>query len=844
LNSNARWIWDSGAPQPRDHYLYFRKVIHLPGTTADTAAVEITADTHYKLYVNGDFIHHGPARSDPRHYCLDQYDIRRKLRPGENVIGVLVHFPGIGTCSALVGRGGLLFSAEITSGEETISVVSDDSWKIAPAPYVSGYDRMSVQLAYPEHFDATREPHDWNAPGFDDSAWEDATVLGPPGMEPWINLEPRDIPMQRTRTIAPVRLLQRNLVIKADPKLSTPAEDMECATRLQPAPAGAVTWSHPALFTIAPISGEQGTSVVLDFGKEVSGFPWLVIRPCGGGRIDIGYSERIEADGSVNPNRWGGCPVHYADRLDMRTGPHKWISFSPRAFRYLRLDFYDCPAPVEILMEMDTFGYPVEYRGDFQCSDPLLNKIWEVGRYTAELCMDDAYMDCPWRERGQWLADTRVEALVGYYAFGDWKLARRAWRQYAQSQATLDGFNGGVIPPEHHKQDWIKCVYPSSPPFDTVLPTFNCIWINGLWEYFLLTGDRELLTELWPNVDRLLKLLAVHESENGLLHNLPGWVFVDWAKLDVRGEAAHVNAFYYGAMLAAAKIARAVGRPEQGGDLEMRATDVKDSLNDLLWDNAQGLYRDGRVGEELSETVSEQANILCVLYGIADRLQTERILSALYGTENTNIIRIATPYFSFYLLRALYSMGRHSQALDYMRTHWGAMLNRGATTFWEYYEPEYSLCHAWSAAPTYDLPAEIAGIRPLQPGFEEFTVEPQPGNLTWLKAIVPTVRGDITFSYHSRTDKPFIDSAGHEIKPAHSSPAITINLTIPLGTRAHLRLPLQDIAEPTVLLNGKTIWDAGKPVESIGEKFKREGDRLVVGIAIPGTYHFEIDCPR
>ena len=90
----------------------------------------------------------------------------------------------------------------------------------------------------------------------------------------------------------------------------------------------------------------------------------------------------------------------------------------------MRLDFYDMPEPVEMLVEMRLSGYPVETEaGDFQCSDALLQKIWEVGRYTTELCMDDGFMDCPWRERGQWLGDARVEALVAAYAFGDTRLA-------------------------------------------------------------------------------------------------------------------------------------------------------------------------------------------------------------------------------------------------------------------------------------------------------------------------------------------------------------------------------------------------------------------------------------
>jgi hypothetical protein len=850
LNWIAQWIWDDGEARPRNHYLYFRRAFTLAEQPAFRATARVCADTRYKLYVNGSFVHHGPARSDPRHQTFEEYEIGPYLRAGENVIGALVTFYGVGTCYSLVGRGGFLLEAEVEQEGTPIRIVTDETWRTTPAPYRGGFERMSIQLPFPEVFDLRAEPVGWNASGFDDTGWQAATVIGPVGMDPWTSLEPRDIPLQRSRMILPAQLIQTNLTERpADGagESLTPAEEMERATRLHPAPAGSVTWRHPGRFMTAPVSGAQGTSVVLDFGREVSGFVRLQFMQGAGGRVDVGYSERIEEDGSVNPNHFAGCPVHYADRLFLRSGAQEWVSFSPRAFRYLRLDFYDCPKPVEVQCELEQFTYPVEYRGEFQCSDPLLNRIWEVGRYTAELCMDDGYMDCPWRERGQWLADTRVEALVAAYAFGDTQLARRAWRQYAQSQGTTDGFGGDGPAPAHHAQDWLKCVYPSAPPFDTVLPPFNCIWLCGLWEYFLLSGDRGLLLELWTHVDRLLKLLERHESGSGLLQNLPGWVFVDWAKLDVRGEACHVNAFYYAGLLAAGKIARAVGMPERGGDLEMRAAEVKEAINDLLWDNARGLYADCLADGALSETVSEQANVLCMLYGIAERAQTEQILRAFYGDAGhpttpaaQKAVRIATPYFSFYLLRALCSLGRREQALGYIRENWGRMLARGATTFWEHYEPQWSLCHAWSAAPTYDLPAEIAGIRPLQPGFEEFTVDLQPLGLTWLRARVPTVRGEIFLSYHYRSDQPFVDPMGGVIPLAHTEPAVTVNLTVPGGARAQASVPLAGIAHPTIAINGTRLIEKGVPIPgSGGDRLTLREDRLQF-TAPAGQYHIAI----
>jgi alpha-L-rhamnosidase len=866
----AQWIWGYDAANKREEnaprYFYFRRTFGVAGDV-QAAVMRVCADSRYRLWLNGQLVGHGPARSDPAYQYYDVYDLTAQLRTGPNTLAVLATHYGIGTCFSRLGSPGFLLQADITfANGETLAIGTNAEWKCAPAPYQTGFPRMSIQLAYPEVFDARAEPASWNFPGYDDRAWGSAVPLGPVGTPPWTTLVPRDIPLPYFRAVAPVRVLQVNTVEKRkaeeaqdtrhkiqdtreegtgkeedaiqNPKskiqnaqLLTPAEDMERATRLQPAPNGSVTHKHPALFTVAPQTGAEGVSVVLDFGKEVSGFPLLVVRRGGGGRVDIGYSERIEADGSVNPHHLTN-DVRYADRLLLRPGHQNYEPLDHRAFRYMRLDFYDCPEPVEMLVEMRLSGYPVQHRGDFQCSDALLQRIWEVGRYTTELCMDDGFMDCPWRERGQWLGDARVEGLVAAYAFGDTALARKALLQYPQSQ---------------EESGWFRGVFPSDPPFDPILPTFCMIWPVALWDYFVLSGDRSLLEAVWPNLERLVAALKHHISDDGLLAGLPGWVFVDWANVNTKGQSTAVNAMAYDALQHAAKIARAIGYPEKGGDWQIMAGDIREAVNDLLWDRERAVYVDGIAegeiageteGERLT-TVSEQAIVLCALVGIADREQTARILDILINGEAMDV-RIATPYFSFYLLSLLYREKRFDAALDYMRSRWRTQLDAGATTFWEQWEGHWSLCHAWSAAPTHDLMAYVAGIRPTQPGWEEFDAHLEPCGLSWLRCTVPTPRGDIALAYHYRTDTAHIDPTGHRIPLGATSPVITVNLMVPTGTRAHVRIPLHGLKRPSVTLNGKPIWEEGVPISPGGDKFLCDGDAVAFAI-IGGRYHIEIE---
>jgi len=93
-----------------------------------------------------------------------------------------------------------------------------------------------------------------------------------------------------------------------------------------------------------------------------------------------------------------------------------------------------------------------------------------------------------------------------------------------------------------------------------------------------------------------------------------------------------------------------------------------------------------------------------------------------------------------------------------MKSYWGGMLDLGATSFWEEYEPAKkgakhyamygrpfgkSLCHAWGASPIYLLGKYYLGVKPLTAGYATYEVVPALGGLQWMEGTVPTPQGDI-----------------------------------------------------------------------------------------------------
>ena len=405
----GQWIWQGQEANPRNAFLYARKTFTL-GAIPLTAPVRIAADDRYKLYVNGHYIGRGPARFQPADLYYDEYNIAQFLEHGPNVIVVVVWHYGVPTFQSLDAPAGLLFEAQI--GKQILA--SDATWKVKRAEgWRSDTEKIDLQLPCWEEYDARKEPVGWEKREFDDASWETATVLGPAGMPPWVHLRPRDIPPLReqygvaSRLIAQGKLSSSTTIMDASKPLAVRMSQDELQRSVELGPEGRPASASglndvptPVQWTFTP--GSDGTYFVVDFGHEVSGYPHLHIDAPEGTVVDTGYSEQME-NGRVVMNR---ADVHYADRYICRAGDQEHELFGPRAFRYLQIDVRNAARPVTLTVYLNESGYPVVYKGQFGCSDNALNQIWGLGRRTVELCMDDAYMDCPWRERGQWWGDS------------------------------------------------------------------------------------------------------------------------------------------------------------------------------------------------------------------------------------------------------------------------------------------------------------------------------------------------------------------------------------------------------------------------------------------------------
>jgi hypothetical protein len=178
-------------------------------------------------------------------------------------------------------------------------------------------------------------------------------------------------------------------------------------------------------------------------------------------------------------------------------------------------------------------------------------------------------------------------------------------------------------------------------------------------------------------------------------------------------------------------------------------------VRELTWLPEQGLFADCWTEGEASDYTSWQSSVLAVYGGIARPEDYESILERLFCDDEPYELlahsEANNPFFQFFVLESAFALGHREWAVRFMRWYWGAMLQRGATTWWELFDPNgnpnevpsYSMCHGYGVSPNAYLSAEVAGIRPAQPGFTRVFFNPLPEVTPWVKCRIPTPYGHI-----------------------------------------------------------------------------------------------------
>ena len=793
LDTNFRQLVSRGPATRNDGtnrwYLY-RRCFSLNGSPK-TATANITVDGRYQLFINGTRVWRGPGRSSPEFQRVDNIDLAPYLKAGENCIAMLVHVYGTDTAwyeqsrdywQGIFGAGGVYVDVNVeeADGNETV-ILSDSQWHYLPCPaWKQDVPKSGWGQDFIEDFDARKMPLGWDLGGFDDSAWPHAIEMvlytdandhakGWMDIEPFPTLIPREIPALTESPVTPEKIVG---VYETGAMSDLPLDERIYNEALTALSETSITNADPLLTdneqcTVVQARPGKDAVILIRFERLHSGFPFIEIDAHGGEIIELAVAETIpgeylgEAESLPRIRRVTFLDCAHVFRYTARPGPQRFEKFEWTAISFMQIVVRNAPEGLRIRHAGSIYThYPVENLGDFKCSDETLNQLWEIGRYTTLQCTHDAWEDCPGREKRQWLGDGIVHYLIGAAAFGPSTQAiDRQFLIHGMESQRPDGLLQMFAPGDNHRNG-------------IIIPDYSLHWTCAAHHYFMHTGDLDTIAELFPAMQKILGWFERQLGPNQLIDNLPYWHFIEWAHVDRNGESTAINAMLTGAYAAAADLADALGYQRAEKIYRKQAADISEALNSRHWNEQRGVYVDSVDPETgiQGKRVGQQANAAMIYWDIAPPDRWQRMIEHITSNSRLKLtavppmvfevedfdeqhdVVLANTYFSHFVFSALAKARRFDLALDQMRRLYEPMLATGTTTLWESFDPEASLCHAFSATPVYQLSANALGVQPLAPGFSKVLIAPQPVDLQQASGVYATVAGGIHVAWKVEGD--------------------------------------------------------------------------------------------
>ena len=437
-------------------------------------------------------------------------------------------------------------------------------------------------------------------------------------------------------------------------------------------------------------------------------------------------------------------------------------------------------------------GYKIDEYGNFKSDDEFYNKLWQKSITTLKLNMRDTYMDCPDRERAEWWSDASIDMEQSIYS-----LDPNANYLYRKAVNTTIGWKYDNL---------LMTISPISDANTIHLPIQMLLGIVSMHDYYLYTGDKEFLEQIYPIVKDYLYEWKVDPNGVALCEN----PYALWRWEDSSGNNDYVaaeNAWYYYALSEFYDMAIILNRQIDIPEIELRLEIINSQFNEKYW-RGDG-YREW--GNQEYDT---RVNAVAVLSGIADESKYETITNILMGDRENS------PLMEKYILEALCKMGKIEEAQSRLKEQYKEMVDLEESTLCEYFDVKTgSKNHGWSGGPIIIMNKYFAGITPFTPGFKEINLKPEFGYLKNIESKVNTISGTISMKA-SKNDKN-----------------IKIDFNTPVKTRVALE---KTSGDPIMFINGKCVYKNGKKKFSFQGKYDCEDDKYVYYFVNKGQHVLEV----
>lgn len=470
-----------------------------------------------------------------------------------------------------------------------------------------------------------------------------------------------------------------------------------------------------AVDDIATLNG-KGAFVVLDFGKELCGSLRLVTRAVLDGvakfRITLGesLSEACSSIGDKNATNDHSPRDFVVDIPSMSD-----LTFGSSGFRFARVELItEAKVWMQNIFAVNTLP-KFEKEGYITTSDEELNKIIETAIYTLKLNLQNGYIwDGIKRDRLVWSGDLNQEILTSIYLFGDNKYITNSLT-FLRNTTSLE--------------EWMNWI-----------PTYSAWWVINLCNYCRLTGNMTYFKENRSYARAILEKFdgCIDEEGNMDFHVPEGAAefFLDWPTYQTNDAVIGTASL----LVYAANVF-----------LQMEENE-----------NCDAIIR--KLKRYLEQPCAcKQTRAFQILAGrdvVGDVEFLEQGGAEGYST-----------FMSYYILTASAKVNGKDM-LSIIKEYFGAMLSRGATTFWEDFHMDWlegsgridefpkegeldihgdygafcyqgfrhSLCHGWACGVLAFIYEYMLGLK-LSDGGETYEIHPNPLGVKKIHAKIPTSEG-------------------------------------------------------------------------------------------------------
>lgn len=612
-----------------NRHILFRKKFNVDKTK--NAMLKITADDYYKLYINGKFVTMGPAASYPNCYNYNDIDVSDYLHLGENVIAVHTYYQGLINRVWVSGdRRQMLWVDMSVDGEQIL--ISDTSWKCHEHTGYSNCGKIGYETQFMEIYDSGADEAFFYSRDFDDSDWENAQIF-----------KNADYSLVKQQT----KQLQ---LYSVEPKTCL----------------------------------EKGNTVWIDFGQEMVGYLCANAKGAKGDTVILRYGEELNGDGSVRYDM--RCNCVYEEKWILSGGEDTLNQFDYKAFRYAEIIL---PQGVDVSnITMLVRHYPFESKARFDADTSELSAIVKLCADTMKYGMQENFVDCPTREKGQYLGDVSIAARAHAILTGDTDMMKKAITDFCNSCFVCPGMMAVSTSSLMQEIADYSLQFPA----------------QVLWVY-KTDGDIDFLRYAEPYVTDMYKYFSQYERTDCLIDNLlDKWNMVDWPK-NLRdgydfpltrpiGEGLHnvINAFWCGFLQSLDEIYVILGKKKTG-----KTDKAIKAYISAFYCEKTGLFCD--TPEHTHSSI--HSNVLPLLFNIGTDECHKNIIEFIKRKKLSSM----GVYMAYFTLAALKNHGEYELAKQLIADPdcWLNMLSEDATATFEAWGKDQkwntSLFHPWATAP-------------------------------------------------------------------------------------------------------------------------------------------------